>query len=105
VHHTIPPSLPTRSSPHLSQHPLTHDHVCDRLTSLPSKDPSLVVIAFLGTTLSFACFSGAAILSRRRSYLYLGGMLSSALSFLFLMSIANMFFHSSAAMTLQVRTW
>ena len=68
-------------------------------------DPSLVVIAFLGTTLSFACFSGAAILSRRRSYLYLGGMLSSALSFLFLMSIANMFFRSSAAMTLQVRTW
>ncbi|OMP10951.1 Bax inhibitor 1-related protein [Corchorus olitorius] len=42
-------------------------------------DPSVVVTALVITTLSFACFSGAALVARRREYIYLGGMLSSAL--------------------------
>ncbi|MBA0861028.1 hypothetical protein Goshw_023577 [Gossypium schwendimanii] len=40
-------------------------------------DPSVLVASFVGTALAFACFSGAAMLARRREYLYLGGLLSS----------------------------
>ncbi|MBA0685414.1 hypothetical protein Goari_013076 [Gossypium aridum] len=43
-------------------------------------DPSVLVASFVGTALAFACFSGAAMLARRREYLYLGGLLSSGVS-------------------------
>ena len=36
-------------------------------------DPSVVLTAFLGTSTVFACFSAAALVARRRSWLYLGG--------------------------------
>jgi len=42
-----------------------------------SIDPSIVVTAFTGTCLIFACFTASALLARRRSYIYLGGILSS----------------------------
>ena len=35
--------------------------------------PGVLVTAFLGTAAVFACFSAAALVSRRRSYLYLTG--------------------------------
>jgi FtsH-binding integral membrane protein len=54
-------------------------------------DPSILVTAFLATTTIFACFTGAALLAKRRSYLYLGGILSSALSALFLLSVLSLF--------------
>lgn len=54
-------------------------------------DPSIVVTAFLATSTIFACFTCAALVARRRSYLYLGGVLSSALSALFLLSVVSMF--------------
>jgi len=48
-------------------------------------DPSLVAVAFVGAALAFACFSLAAALTRRRSLLALGGVLSTAVtSFLWL---------------------
>lgn len=40
-------------------------------------NPGLLLTAFLGTAAVFACFSVAAMLSQRRSYLYLGASLSS----------------------------
>lgn len=40
--------------------------------------PSLVLTATLSTSLVFACFTAAALLTQRRSYLFLGGWLSSA---------------------------
>merc|ERR1719376_1654407 len=40
-------------------------------------DPSIVVTAFTGTCLIIACFTVSALLAKRRSYLYLGGILSS----------------------------
>jgi len=55
-------------------------------------DPSILVLAFLSTTTVFLCFSGAALLSSRRSYFYLGGLLSSCLSFFMLLSFAQIFF-------------
>jgi len=57
-------------------------------------DPAIVSTAFLGTTVVFACFSGAALLAERRSYLYIGGFLVSGLSTLALLSLANIFFRS-----------
>jgi len=57
-------------------------------------DPSIVVTALLGTTAVFTCFSLAAILAKRRSYLYIGGFLSSAISLLALFSFINIFVHS-----------
>lgn len=43
-------------------------------------DPSIIVSAFAATTAIFASFSAAALLAERRSYLFLGGALGSALS-------------------------
>ncbi|POM70736.1 Bax inhibitor-like protein [Phytophthora palmivora] len=58
-------------------------------------DPSILVSALLLTTLVFMCFTGSALLATRRSYLYLGGILSSTLSVLFLSSVLNLFAYSS----------
>jgi FtsH-binding integral membrane protein len=58
-------------------------------------NPHILTIAFFATVTIFACFSGAALLSKRREYLYLGGILSSATSMLILMSFFNIFFRTS----------
>jgi len=65
-------------------------------------NPAIVSTAFLGTTTVFACFSGAALLSERRSYLYLGGVLSSGLSTLCLLSLFNIFFRSLVVFNIQL---
>jgi FtsH-binding integral membrane protein len=62
-------------------------------------DPSIVVTALLSTTVIFAMFSIAAMVATRRSYLYLGSILSSAMTILFLMSILSMFGMRSDFMT------
>merc|ERR1711976_81327 len=54
-----------------------------------------IVTAFLGTSCIFVCFSLGAVLAERRSMLYLGGFLSSAISLLFMMSFMSMMFGSS----------
>ncbi|KAJ9536513.1 hypothetical protein OSB04_un000307 [Centaurea solstitialis] len=61
-------------------------------------DPSILVSAFVGTAIAFACFSGAAMLARRREYLYLGGLLSSGVSILFWLHFASSIFGGSLAM-------
>ncbi|KVH88626.1 Bax inhibitor 1-related protein [Cynara cardunculus var. scolymus] len=53
-------------------------------------EPSILVSAFMGTAIAFACFSGAAMLARRREYLYLGGFLSSGLYFGLLVFVGYM---------------
>ncbi|KAB1216018.1 Bax inhibitor 1 [Morella rubra] len=60
-------------------------------------DPSILVSAFGGTALAFGCFSAAALLARRREYLYLGGLLSSGLSILLWLHFASAIFGGSAA--------
>jgi FtsH-binding integral membrane protein len=57
-------------------------------------DPSLIVTAFLGTVAVFACFTASAVLAKRRAYLYLGGILGSAVSLMLVLSLMNMFFRS-----------
>lgn len=57
-------------------------------------DPAIVMTAIIGTVTIFACFSAAAMTAQRRSWLFLGGFLSSATSLLLLLGLANYFFHS-----------
>jgi len=61
-------------------------------------DASVVLTALLGTVAVFASFSAAALFAKRRSYLYLGGVCGSAMSFLFWSSIFGMFFGTSRFM-------
>nr|GEZ87954.1 bax inhibitor 1-like [Tanacetum cinerariifolium] len=55
-------------------------------------NPSILVSAFVGTAVVFACFSVAAMLARRREYLFLGGLLSSGLSLLIWVHFASSIF-------------
>ncbi|CAL5197929.1 unnamed protein product [Lathyrus oleraceus] len=61
-------------------------------------DASLIVTAFVATSLVFACFSAAALVARRREYLYLGGLLSSGLSILMWLHFASSIFGGSTAL-------
>lgn len=60
-------------------------------------DPSILVSAFVGTSLAFACFSAAAITARRREYLFLGGLLGSGVSILMWLQLASAIFGGSSA--------
>jgi len=63
--------------------------------TLSLKDGAGLILQALGaTTAMFACFSGAALLSQRRSYLYLCGFLSSSISTLLWIGVCNLFFRS-----------
>lgn len=59
---------------------------------------SIVMVAFLGSTAIFACFSGAALLAKRREYLFLGGILSSVISTMAMMQFGSLFFGRGAFM-------
>ncbi|KAB5564148.1 hypothetical protein DKX38_004202 [Salix brachista] len=59
---------------------------------------SVLITAFVGTAVAFGCFSAAAMLARRREYLYLGGLLSSGLSILLWLHFASSIFGGSAAL-------
>lgn len=58
-------------------------------------DPSVLATAFLGTGLAFVCFSGAAILARRREFIFLGGLLGSGVSILLWLQFASAIFGGS----------
>jgi len=58
-------------------------------------DPSIILTALLATVAIFASFSLAAMIAKRRSFLYLGGILSSCLFFMILLSCMNYFVQST----------
>ncbi|GER50593.1 BAX inhibitor-1 [Striga asiatica] len=58
-------------------------------------DSSILVGAFVGCALAFASFSAAAMVARRREFLYLGGLLSSGLSILLWLHFASSIFGGS----------
>ncbi|CAI7745577.1 unnamed protein product [Closterium sp. NIES-54] len=60
-------------------------------------NPGLLVTAFVATAAIFLCFSGAALLAKRREYLYLGGFLASAVSTMLALRLASIFFGGSNA--------
>jgi len=55
-------------------------------------DPSIIVTAFVTTSVVFVSFSLTALYAERRSMLFLGSLLSTALSGLLILSLANLFF-------------
>ncbi|KAH9488945.1 Bax inhibitor 1 [Bulinus truncatus] len=57
-------------------------------------EPSIVSTALAGTAVIFICFTLAALLTKERIFLYMGGMLFTALSWLTLASFLNIFFGS-----------
>lgn len=59
---------------------------------------SLIFSAFVATSLAFGSFSAAALVARRREYIYLGGLLSSGLSILMWLHFASSIFGSSIAL-------
>ncbi|KAJ7557325.1 hypothetical protein O6H91_05G122000 [Diphasiastrum complanatum] len=61
-------------------------------------DPSIVVTALLGSFVVFACFSGAALLARRREFLFLGGLLTSAVSTMMMLQFSSMLFGGASLM-------
>jgi FtsH-binding integral membrane protein len=54
-------------------------------------DPQIVMTAFLLTTTIFVCFTLSALLTQKRTYLYLGGLLGTGTSIMLLLSLMNLF--------------
>lgn len=61
-----------------------------------------VFAALSATTIVFACFSMSAVLTQRRSYLFLGGYLSSALSVMCWLGLISLFFPNRANYLVQL---
>ncbi|KAJ3057375.1 hypothetical protein HK097_008470 [Rhizophlyctis rosea] len=59
-------------------------------------NPSNVFIALLSAALLFGSFSASALLTPRRDALYIGGLLSSAVTIMMGMSIVNLFLRNSS---------
>jgi len=54
-------------------------------------DPQIFITAFLFTTIIFVCFSLSALLTQKRTYLYLGGLLGTGTSIMLALSLMNIF--------------
>jgi len=68
-----------------------------------AQDPSLVLLAAVGTVAVFAAFTAVALYAPRgRNTLLLGGILGSGLSALLVLSLANLFIGSSTLLTAQL---
>ncbi|KAL9653890.1 hypothetical protein ABK040_012949 [Willaertia magna] len=67
-------------------------------------DPYIVVLSLLATSTIFICFSVSTLLSKQneRSFLLLSGLLSSAVSILFWLSLFNIFIHSELLFNIQL---
>jgi FtsH-binding integral membrane protein len=58
-------------------------------------DPSILISVFAMTALVFAGFSATALMSPRRSFFYLGSLISAGLSILLTASLFSLFYHHS----------
>ncbi|XP_050310770.1 bax inhibitor 1 isoform X2 [Anthonomus grandis grandis] len=65
-------------------------------------DPSIIITAFIATSVVFVSFTICAIFSDRGKWLYLGGILFTMLNSLILMSLANIFFGSTLLWNAQI---
>jgi FtsH-binding integral membrane protein len=59
-------------------------------------DPKLLIFGVSLTIAIFASFTGAALLAKRRSFMYLGSVLMSALNILVMTTLVNIFFFRTA---------
>lgn len=55
-------------------------------------DPAIIVSAFILTSVIFVCFTLGALYAERRSLLFLGSTLATAINGLFILSLVNWFF-------------
>jgi len=62
------------------------------IASIIQVDPGVLFTAIISASLIFTCFSLSALWARRRQYLFLGAVLSSAMSWLFLLSVLSLVF-------------
>eukprot|EP01101_Sappina_pedata_P003955 TRINITY_DN1613_c0_g1_i1.p1 TRINITY_DN1613_c0_g1~~TRINITY_DN1613_c0_g1_i1.p1 ORF type:complete len:256 (+),score=102.49 TRINITY_DN1613_c0_g1_i1:23-790(+) len=74
----------------------------DLLMSVAYIDPRIITTAFLGTSAVFICFSLVAFFCEKRSMLFLGGILSSALTLLVIGGFINMFLQSMFIFNIQL---
>ncbi|ENN75445.1 probable Bax inhibitor 1 [Dendroctonus ponderosae] len=65
-------------------------------------NPSIIITAFIATSVVFVSFSICAIFSERGKWLYLGGTLFTLLNSLMLMSLANILFGSTLLWNIQI---
>lgn len=65
-------------------------------------DPSIIPSAFMGTAVIFISFTLSALWSRRRSFLFLGGILLSGLMVLSIGSFVNIFMRSQMFFTAEL---
>lgn len=59
-------------------------------------NPSSIPTAFLGTAIIFVAFTIASLMTRKRYFIYLGGILATALGVLSTFSLMNIFIRSEA---------
>ncbi|KAF6023398.1 TMBIM6 [Bugula neritina] len=65
-------------------------------------DPSLITTAFTGACVIFGSFTLAALFSRDRTWLYLGGTLMTVLGWMTFASLVNIFFRSTILFQAQI---
>merc|ERR1719197_732603 len=68
-------------------------------------DPSLLITAFLATTAVFTAFSLGAMFSKRRSYLYIGGILGTTLFYMLLGNLASWFLPALGPLMLEANIY
>lgn len=65
-------------------------------------DPNILLSAICCTTLIFGSFAASALVAKRRSWLFLGGVLGSCFSMLFALSLINLFFPMAGFQSIQL---
>lgn len=70
-------------------------HISPLVNLAVNIDPEIVMSAFLFTSLIFLCFTLSALFTSKRTYLYLGGLLSAGTSLLVILSLFNIFGRSA----------
>lgn len=73
---------------------LTGHSIGPLLDMVISIEPQVVVTALIGTCVVFVALSCSALLAERGSFLFLGGIIMSALSTMALFGLANLFIQS-----------
>jgi len=64
------------------------------LDMVMSIDETIIPTALMGTSIVFICFTLSALLNTSKQWIYLGGILLSAMSWMLLLSVVNIFFRN-----------
>jgi FtsH-binding integral membrane protein len=67
-----------------------------------SINPAIIPTALLGTAVVFVCFTFAALYTHKRTYLYFGGMLGTAMMVMLSLSLANLFMGSQLLYSIEL---